>query len=279
MNRNRSGSTLLLALWALLLLSAVIFAWLAALDRGIDAASAANRRMEARALAHSGVAVALHPDIGPGSPHLHARWERRQAYDVTIQSEGARMNLNFLLSGGNPAKLALFKDYLAQRGLSLQEREAFVANLRRWVAPHRPLQSLEEIPLIAGSAPLVSQPGWKDDLTLLSSGPLDLESAPAKLLALVPGIGTQRAQRFAQLREERARLRGDRLPFENQADALATLGLSPEAFAGLAGILAFRDPVVRVQSTGASADAVHRTEAIVRKAPGTAASLLLWIEN
>ncbi|MEI8234237.1 MAG: hypothetical protein WCH57_06075 [Verrucomicrobiota bacterium] len=297
MNRARSGSTLLLALWALLLLSAVVFAWLAALDRGIGAASAANRRMEARAMSHSGVTAALHPEIGPGSPHLHARWERRQAYDVTIRSEGARLNLNYLLAGGDPVKIALLKDYLALRGMSLPQREAFATNLRDWVAPrgarrlngwpegaggpppHRPLQSLEEIPLIAGSAPLVSQPGWKDDLTLSSSGPLDIESAPAELLALVPGIGPQRAERFARLREERTRLRGNRLPFENVAEALAALGLSPEAFGELSGILDFRDPVVRVQSIGTSADAMQRAEAVVRKAPGTQPRLLLWIEN
>ena len=98
------GSTLMLALWALILLSAVLFAWIQRVNQGIDGVLDANRGMEARAMAHSGLAVGLHPGVALHSPNLNNRFERDRAFHVTIQSEGARLNLNYLLAGGDPAR-------------------------------------------------------------------------------------------------------------------------------------------------------------------------------
>ncbi len=297
-SRSR-GSTLMLALWALILLSAVVFAWVQWIDRDIDAVSEANRSMEARALAHSGMAVAMHPGVGRKSPHLTAQFERHQSYKVTLESEGRRLNVNYLLAGGEPAKIAFFKQYLALHGLTFQEREVFTDCLLDWVSPggvrrpngmpesadyrppHRPLQSLDEIALIAGSGPLTSKLGWKGDLTLYSSGPLDLESVSAELLALVPGIGERRAERFVKIREEHLAQdeNKDGYPFRTPHDALSSLGLSQDQFAQLSGFLGFRDPVIRIQSVGQSGKVIRQTEAIVRKVPGANAQILFWSEK
>jgi len=292
------GSTLMLALWALILLSAVVFAWVKWIDRSIDAMSEANRGLEARALAHSG--VAMHPGVERQSPHLTAQFERHQSYKVTMESEGGRLNLNYLLAGGDPQKIAIFKQYLALHGLTVQEREAFTDCLLDWVSPgggvrrlngvpesadyrlpHRPLQSLDEIALIAGSGPLVSRRGWRDDLTLYSSGPLDLESVSPELLALVPGIGEQRANRFVKIREEYLSRKEaqDGHPFKNLAEALSCLGVSQDQFAQLTGYLGFRDPILRITSVGESGKVARQVDAIVRKVPGGNAQILLWSEK
>ncbi len=294
------ASTLMLALWALILLSAVVFAWVQWVGQDIGAMNDANRGLEARAMAHTGLAVALHPGVGRASPLLSASFAHHQSYRVIIESEGGRLNLNYLLAGADPQKIAFFKDYLAIRGLSLQEREVLTDSLLDWIGPsrgghrvnappetpdyrppHRPLQSLEEVALVAGSAPLLARADWKDDLTLYSSGPLDLESVPAELLALVPGIGEQRAQRFVQLREERlARPEAkDGYPFRNVAEAVECLGLSQQQFAALSGFLGFRDPVVHIESTGESEKVVRQMTVIVRKVSGGNAPILLWNEQ
>jgi len=298
--RQSEGSTLMLALWALIVLSAAVFAWVEWIDRTIDVMNDANRGLEARALAHSGLSVALHPNVGRKSPLLSAQFERSHSYQVTIESEGGRLNLNYLLAGADPQKIAFFKDYLATRGLNFQERQVFTDCLLDWISPsqgghrlnavqespdykppHRPLQSLDEIALIAGSAPLVSRADWKNDLTLYSSGPLDLDSIPANLLALVPGIGEQRAQRFVEIREKRLNLpdNKDGYPFKNLAEALSYLGLSQEQFSKLSGFLGFRDPVIRIESMGQSEKVVRQVDAIVRKVPGANAQILLWSEQ
>ena len=297
---HASGSMLMLAVWALLLISAVVFAWVKVIDSGIDTVSRANRGMDAHALAHSGLAVALHPGVTRNSPHLNASFERNRAYRVTIESEGARLNLNYLLAGNDPAKLQFLKQSLTQRGLTFQERERFVDCLLDWVnpsggprrlngaqegpdyhPPHRPLQSIDEIPLIKGSEPLVSKPDWKDDFTIYSSGPFDLESVPAELLAMVPGISEAQARQFVKTREERM-LRKDNkegYPFKNLAEALSYLGLSQQQYAQLSVFLRFRDPVLRIQSEGESGKVIRQVEAIVRKVQGANSQILLWTEK
>lgn len=297
---HTSGSTLMLVLWALILLSAVIFAWVRVIDGGIDAVNEANRGMEARALAHSGFAVALHPGVTRNSPHLQASFEGKRSYRVTIESEGARLNLNYFLAGEDPAKILFLKQYLALRGLEFQDRQVLMDCLLDWVSPagkvhrlngapegpdyqppHRPLQSLDEIALIKGSAPLVSQAHWMDDLTLYSSGPLDIESAPAELLALVPGIGEQRAQRFVKVREERIlqKTNKDGFPFKNLAEALSYLGLSPQQFSELSGFLGFRDNVLHIHSEGESGKVKRQVDAVVRKTQEANGQILLWNEE
>ncbi|XHR27280.1 MAG: hypothetical protein ACFUZC_15185 [Chthoniobacteraceae bacterium] len=298
--QSSKGSTLMLALWALIVLSAAIFAWVEWIDRTIGVMNEANRGTEARALAHSGLAVAMHPNVGRKNRYLSAQFERSKSYQVTIESEGGRLNVNYLLSGADPQKIAFFKDYLASRGLNFQERQTFIDCLLDWISlsqgghrlnavaespdyrpPHRPLQSLDEIALVAGSTPLISRADWKDDLTLYSSGPLDLESVSADWLALVPGIGDQRARRFVKIREKRLNQpdNKDGYPFRNLAEALSDLGLSQAQFSQLSGYLGFRDPVVRIESRGQSGKVVRQVDVIVRKAPGATTQILLWSEK
>lgn len=297
---NTSGSTLLLALWALLLLSAVVFAWVQLVDKGIDRLREANRGMEARALAHSGMAVALHPGITSNSPHLHNNFGRGGTFNVTMKGEGARININYLLAGAEPNRMLFLKNYLAKRGLNIQECEVFVDCLLDWTSPpsntrrrntppegpdyqppHRPLQSLDEIPQIKGCAPLVSTGGWRDELTLLSSGPLDLDSVSAEILGFVPGISEQRAQQFVKTRTERERqdVNKDGHAFKSLDEAISFLGLSKDQFLKLSGLLGFRDPVVRIQSVGESGKVIRQVEAIVRKVPEANSQILLWTEK
>lgn len=294
------GSTLMLSLWALVVLAAVVLAWAGWVSQGIDVAGEANRALEARALAHSGMAVALHPGIGRNSPHLAAEFPNQKSYRVSMESEGAKLNLNYFLMGADARKIDYFKRFLAFRGLNAQERDLFVDCLLDWISPatgirrmnsvpesptyrlpHRPLESLDEVALVAGSAPLVSRAGWKEELTIYSSGPLDLESVSAELLALVPGIGEQRARRFVAAREECQKQGRSKegYPFKNLAEALMCLGLSSQQFEQLRGILGFRDPVTRIQSKGCSAKVVRQTDVIVRKVRGANAQILLWSEK
>ncbi|XHR29305.1 MAG: general secretion pathway protein GspK [Chthoniobacteraceae bacterium] len=302
MNRRslQSGSTLMLALWALVLLSAVVMAWGVRIDREIDSSNEDNRAMEARAMAHSGIAVARHPEVSWKNPALQGQPGRGQSYRVSIASEGGRINLNYWLAGAEPRKIDYLKRYLALKGLDLQERETLIDCLLDWVnppaagkrargvaespdypIPHRPLQSLDELAQVNGSAPLLSRPAWRDDLTLYSTGPLDLEGTPPEFLAMVPGIGDQRATRFVKTREERLQrsTNPDGHPFKDLTDALNALGMSRDEFEALSMFLKFRDPVVRIRSVGQSAGITKTTEAVVNKTPGDSAQILLWIEN
>ena len=50
--------------------------------------------------------------------------------------------------------------------------------------------SVDELALVKGSQPLVSQAGWQDDFTIYTNpGLIDLQSAPQRILDTLPGVG------------------------------------------------------------------------------------------
>ena len=299
---RRSGSTLLLALWALFLLSAVVLGWAKLIDQDISNLSETNLSLEARALAHSGVAVALHPQVTRMTPQLNATFGKDRSYQVTIVGEGAKLNLNYLLAGEDPAKLAILKQLLSQRGLTFQERQVLVDCLLDWVGgnpathhlngatdkdnyhpPHRPLVSLDEVAQVKGSKPLVSKPNWKDDFTVSSGGRLDLEWASAELIALMPGIGQPRAERFVAIRQGKDHKDGtkDDHVFKNELEAASYLGLSQAQYQQLSNLLVFRDPlaVIRIHSVGQAAKVIRQVEVVAQKNQGENSDILQWTEK
>ena len=104
-----SGAALLLALWALFLLSALVIAWALEIDSRLTISGIANRRFEAEALACSGAEVAMHPDVQPGSPNLSRKIDNRKSYQVQMTGEGGRLNLNWLIAGEDPTRLGILR--------------------------------------------------------------------------------------------------------------------------------------------------------------------------
>ena len=57
-------------LWALFLLSAAVFAWVKVIQQDIEISGRENRDIEALAMAHSGIAIGLHPLVSRKTPLL-----------------------------------------------------------------------------------------------------------------------------------------------------------------------------------------------------------------
>lgn len=308
-HRDRRASALILSLWALLMLSAAVFAWVKFIDQDLTISGEANAGLDAKALAHSGLSVALHPGVTQATPALEMQFGPARGYKTQITSEAGKLNLNWLLQGAalnppapdSPAKLVLFKRFLEARGLSFQEREVLVDCLLDWIdndplkrlngaeeePGYRPpnrgaFVSVDEIAQVRGSRPLVSRAGWKDLLTIWSRpGTIDLQSAPLAVLSLLPNVGEERARRFIQIRQGADKLDGtkdDRL-FKDAAEAMQYLGLASQAAETLAPFVTVeRTPaVVRIVSTGQSGKVYRQVEAVAQKQPGQT-NFLWWKE-
>src|SRR3954468_22279053 len=104
-SRYRSGAALMLALWALFLLSAVVISWALNIDSRLMLNGNANRVMEAEAMAASGSEIAIDPAVKPGSPLLHGGVSRNQTFQARIVGEGGRLNLNWIVAQENPVRL------------------------------------------------------------------------------------------------------------------------------------------------------------------------------
>lgn len=294
---RRTASALLLALWALLLLSAAVLAWVQFLDRQIGFGERSNQGLDARAAAFSGLSVALHRQVTPRSPLLKKTLGPNRSYEVVMRGEGGKLNVNWLLAGEDPQKLQLLKNYLARRGLGFRDIEVLVDSLLDWVdadnvkrlngmeqgpnylAPNRPLESVDEIRQVAGADAFVSLPNWDADLTTFSQGPVDLMAADQDVLAIIPGIGDAGAERFLQYRRG-----GDGIDnteddpvIENMTAIRSFLGFSENQFRAIARLVTFNDPTWKIESKGTAAKVDRQLDVVARKV-GNGAQILSWKE-
>ncbi len=282
---RRSGAALMLALWALFLLSAMVIAWALDINSQLTLSGNANRAVEAEAMAASGAEVALSPTVETGSSVLHGSLGKNQRYDARIIGEGGRLNLNWILAGENPQRIALLRQYLEVKGVDLNERDRMIDCLLDFVDPddlprlngaesepgYQPknslLQQIEELKQVKGWEKFTARPNWDADFTLFSSGPVDLVWASRDVLLSLPGINEQLADRFLEYRRGPDGIDGteDDPVFDSFDQVRLALGFTPEQFAQLASLIGFKDQVVRVVSVGKSGDVTRTVEMIIRK--------------
>ena len=293
-----SGAALMLTLWALFLLSAMVISWALDIDSRLTLSGDANRDLAAQAMAASGAEVALHPSVKPSSPNLHRALGAREGYDVRITGEGGRLNLNWLTAGEDPIRLEVLRKYLELKGVDLNERDGMMDALLDWVEPntglhrlnappetadyrppHAPLTSVDELKKMFGWGEFTSQPGWDDDFTIDSSGPIDLAWASRDVLRALPGMRDDFVDRFLQLRRGPDGIDGtvDDAQFRNLADIQYALGLSQEQFQQLAALVGFNDQVMRILSVGKSGNIARTVKMVVRKS-GNIPQVIVWKE-
>jgi len=303
MRRNqklrRSGSVLILSLWALLLLSAALFAWLKYINQSIAVTGQRNNGLEAKALAHSGVMVALNQQVTLQTPLLNQQLATDRGYKVQMSGEGGRLDLNWIFAltqAGVPAdqgRVGIFMTYLQRRGLNIQQQNRLRDCILDWLTPgniprlngakaegsYQPpgrgsFVSVEELALVKGSQPLVSQAGWEDDFTIFSPKQgVELQSASLRILECLPGIGESNAVRFLKVRQGPDGIDGtaDDHAFANTAEALSTLGVAPGSAqaAALGNYANIENPplsVVHIKSTGQCGNVYRQVEVVANRA-------------
>src|SRR5213080_4761295 len=104
-SKSRGGAALMLALWALFLLSAMVISWALDINSQLTVSSKTNRILEAEALACSGSEIALHPRVKPDSPNLVGDIGDRGSYEAHLTGEGGRLNLNWIVAGEDPVRM------------------------------------------------------------------------------------------------------------------------------------------------------------------------------
>ena len=291
------GAALLLALWALFLLAALVMSWALNIDSRLKISGSENRILEAQAMAASGAEIAMAPTIKPNSPNLQGGFGPRQSYSARITGEGGRLNINWLVAGENPDRIEILRRYLEVKGIELNERNRMIDCLLDWVDPddlvrlngaeaeegYQPANALlvriDELKKVKGWETITSVPGWDDEFTVNSTGPVDVAWASRDVLRALPGFTDQMVDRLLQLRAGPDGQDGtaDDAVFKNMDEVRSALGLSPEQFQQLSPFISFKDPVLRVVSTGRSSDITRVIQLIFRRA-GTTPQLITWKE-
>lgn len=291
------GAALMLALWALFLLSAVVISWALDIDSQLSVSGSANRILEAEAMACSGAEVALHPAVKRTSPNLKRQVSGRQSYEAHVTGEGGRLNLNWLVAGEDPVRLEILRKYFEIKGIDLNERDRMIDCLLDWIDPdnlvrlngaedegdYHPANSLltrlDQVRKIKGWSEFTAARGWDDDFTLNSSGPVDLSWASREVMLALPGMTEPLVDAFLQIRRGPDGIDGteDDPQFKSLDEIRAVLGISPDQFAALNGIVGFKDPVFRIVSVGKSGDTTRVVQMVVRKV-GNSPQMITWKE-
>src|SRR6266702_4309080 len=253
-SHSSRGAALLLALWALFLLSAMVIAWALNINSGLTVSATANRALSAEAMASSGAEVALNPTIKPASANLHRKMGN-ESYDVEMSGECGRFNLNLLAPGGveNPVLVAALRQYLNIKGVDLNDLDAMMDSLLDWITPtkglrrlnapeetddyrppHTPLTSVDELKKIFGWAEYTSHSGWDEDFTTIIGGCQQIDAAYASRDVLRAfGIPDDFVDRFLQARRGADGIDGTADdPQMDLNTAQSLLGIAPSAAGG-----------------------------------------------
>jgi general secretion pathway protein K len=299
---SESGSALILVFWCLLLLGMAVFAVVELVQLSVEHSANREMALEARALAASGVALGLNAQLLKDDPLFLQKPSPHHQFQVKIQSEGARLNLNSLLiSGHRDVLVSLF----TQWGLKMEEADHAATSLYDWVTPgdlhslngakaadyeraglpqrptHQPFTSLEEVALVMGMDRVASmKPDWQDSFTLWSEGPLDMNEAPADLIAALFGIDPARVQFFTEARNGRDGIPGtlDDVPVKDAPTLEADLGLSDQQMKQMISLITFGDATRRIESIGQAGDS-QVTISVVTHLNSTPPQYLLWSEQ
>jgi type II secretory pathway component PulK len=299
--RIQEGSALLMVLWVIGFLSFLIITSMMVMMQDVETISSRETVFRARQLAEMGLAVGAHPAIKPNDPLLHRKLSSSESYDVLITSEESRLNINALLTEERkPVLEKLFTDW----GLAPQDAETAVESLLDWVdiddAKHlrgaerdfykktgfpdrpfnRPFASLDEVELVNGFEMIANaNPRWRDSFTLWGAGQLDINEAPADLIATVTGAQIGLAQALVKQRNGADGIphTKDDEPIQSIEEAMTRLGVSGDAAAKAAALLSVHGATVRVQCLG-QAGGFKRGLGVVLQKNGATTRIMEWRE-
>jgi general secretion pathway protein K len=299
---SRRGSALIIVLWALLLLGMAVFGVVEMVELSVEHTTHTEQALTARGLAMSGLALGLNPQLLRDDPLLSQKVSDTQQFNVTIQSEGARLNLNYLLQTNHREILV---NLFSQWGLQVDQADRVADCLYDWVTPgdqkslngakaqdyananlpqrptYKPFDTFDEVKLVIGVDLLDKvKPNWQDSFTLWSSGPLNVNEAPPELIAAVFSLDPKRVAFFTDERNGKDHIAGtsDDVPVADLTTFQGELGISSSTMTTLGAEISLKDPNRRVESVG-QAQGTQVIISVVTRLSSTPIEYFLWSEQ
>jgi type II secretory pathway component PulK len=296
------GSALILVFWCLLLLGMAVFGVVEMVELSVEHTSYEERALEARGLALSGLALGLNPQLLKDDPLLFQQPAAGRQFKVTLGSEGARLNLNYILQSNHRE---ILENLFTQWGLQVDQADHVADCLYDWVTPgdlrslngakaadyaranlpqiptYKPFDSFDEVKLVMGVDLLDKvKSNWEDSFTLWSGGPLNVNEAPPELIAAVFSLDPKRVAYFTNARNGKDGIAGtsDDVPVPNAQTLQAELGISALAMQTLGNQISFSDPNRRVESVG-QVQGTQVMISVVTRLNSSPVQYFLWSEQ
>jgi type II secretory pathway component PulK len=279
-----------------------VFGVVEMVELSVEHTSHSELALEARGLALSGVALGFNPQLLRDDPLLSQQPAPDRSFKVTIASEGARLNLNYVLLTKHKE---ILENLFTQWGMQVDQAERVTDCMYDWITPgdlkslngakaadyeqagltqrptYAPFDSFDEVKLVMGYDLLEKvRPNWQDSFTLWSSGPLNVNEAPPELIAAVFSIDPKRAAFFTEARNGRDGIPGtqDDVPVTSTTTLQGQLGLSELAMQALANQISLNDTNRRVESVG-QVQGTQVTISVVTRLNSSPVQYFLWSEQ
>jgi general secretion pathway protein K len=297
-SRQPQGFALVAVLWLIAVLGMATMVALRVISFDMELTTAKVHGSRARNIAEMGIAVGSNPVVKRADPILHqSNAAAGGGFDVKILSEGGRFNINTIILRNDSA---LLRDMFISWGLELDAAQAITDALADWIDAdddeslngaeknwynnegrlnqpfNRPFYHIDEVRLVRGMDLVEAvRPDWRNWFTIWSGGGLDLNEAPAELIATAAGITTELAEVIPETVRgpDGVRDTEDDAPFADVNTALALLSLDTDSRPDLAQRFTVNDTTTRIESTGFAGAAKRRISVIVRNRTGKPALL------
>jgi type II secretory pathway component PulK len=284
---RKRGSSLLLVLWAIMMMSFAIIGLVTNLSRGLDESIHAEKEFRARLLLQSARVLAGHPDIEWGDPLLRQQVTSASSYEVSINTEGERLAINLL--GTSPTHRKFAQRLFEKWGLDPRQAEALAESISDWIDAdsrprshgaerelylklgrpdfpyNKPLDDIDDLLLIRGADELdFVNPDWRDSVTLHGDGTLDVHRVSSEMLEVLFDVTPSEVRRFIS-----ARRGADALPdtiddprFATLAEVRGLLDVPQLKYTPVAQLLTLKHPITRVECVAWAGDLKRRLTVI-----------------
>jgi type II secretory pathway component PulK len=297
-SRKSHGAALMAVLWLIAILAMACMATLRVISFDMELASAKVHGSRARQVAEMGIAIGSNPVVKRSDPMLRQMNEETgEGFEVRVISEGGRFNINSLILQDDKE---LLKSMFISWGLELEVAQEIADALADWVDAdddeqlngaekkyyeaegrinqpfNRPFYDLSEVSLVRGMDLVEAvRPDWRNWFTIWSSGGLDLNEAPAELIAAAADVTVEQAEIIPETVRGTDGQRDtiDDVPFQNAAAALDLLGIDVEGRPEVVRRFTVNDATTRIESTGTAEGAKRKITVIVRNRTGKPALL------
>jgi general secretion pathway protein K len=266
------GSSLLLVLWAIMLMSFSIIGLVTHLSRGLDESVYAEKEFRARLLLQSARVLAAHPAIERGDPLLRQPVSSATSYEVNLTTEGVNLAINQLGNSGIQRRVArrLFEKW----GMDSRQAQTLTDSIGDWIDSNdrprpqgaerdfylpmgrpdfpynRPFDNIDDLLLVRGFPDLDRlRPDWRSFFTLFGDGTIDLHMASAEMLAVLFDVTPSEISRFisARLGSDGLRNTIDDPRFTSLTEVRKLLDVPQDNYSAVASLLTLSHPIKRTE--------------------------------
>jgi len=292
---RRRGMALLLVVAVVVILTIIVTGLWESAQPSWDESTLSRARFQAGLLAESGANIASHPDIGPGDAALWREYGDGRSFEARITTEGGRLLVNSL---DEDLMRETARELFIRWGVDASSAEIAADSLADWIdedgdprangaengfygnldfpefPPNEDFSSLEQLLLVRGMDEVARvQPLWRDFFTLYGDGFIDVNAAPADLIAAFFGVTDDAALNFAVTRDGDDGITGtvDDYRYEDTTEVQTVLGVGGDEWGRVAGLVTLSGAIRRIESVGRVGDYEVRRIVLVTGEGETAA--------